>query len=447
MPKQFTLGQAGSLAAIKHPGLKTAAGGGGGASLITLDSFSAAATATGWDSLAPVITYGSGGRYGTVAQVHLKDDEEVFSWRSSVDDKLKSASVTFDGSGDPTYGTEQDLTDFTTSSVSPIWLDRVSNTSVLITQAVNTDPQKFEIAEYDISSGTFTIADGVQTITMSSGTYPYNHEGFGIHVISADEAIATVNDYHYDTTGATRAYSIKFTATQSIRAAVDLTGSMANTDQSNTMWGDPTHAYQTTMFSLNGNGIDELALDGSTPPIISYDTDHGAGAGQPYAASGTSQVGGKAPLCQPDAPAEAGEAFFLTLEAGIFHWSGPTANDHTMYGHVAGITDTSADFPVHNNTAAINLDSRLTYIDKSGDTHRFILVSATTAKIRAVAVNIDTVAKKMTFGPTLVTTNITKHGNGYLFGVARPKAGASKLTIIVQDDATTVKGLTLTYTT
>ena len=420
--------------------------GAGGASLITLDAFSAAATATGWDSLTPVITYGSGGRYGNVSKCHLKDDEEVFCWRSSSDSKLKAASVTFDSNGDPTYGAEQDLTDFTTAAGSPIWVERVSNSSVLIAQAVNTDPQTFELAEYDISSGTFTIADGVQTITMSAGTYPYNHEGFGLHVISADEAIATVNDYYLDTTGATRAYSIKFTATQSIRAAVDLTGSMANSDQSNTMWGDPTHSYQTTMFSLNGNGIDELALDGSTPPIISYDTDHGASAGVPYAASGTSQMGGKTPLCQPDAPAEDGEAFFLTLNAGIFHWSGPTDNDHTIYGHAPGIAELAADWPVHKADGAVNLDARLTYIDKVADTHRFILVSATTSIVLACAVNIDTVAKKMTYGPVLSTTNITKHQGGCMFGVARPKAGSGKLTIVIQDDASTIKGMTLSFT-
>ena len=408
-------------------------GGGGAAALLTLGSFSSASTATGWDSIAPFATFGAN-HPGNVAHCYLADDIAVYVWRSSADNKVKASVVTFDSNGDPTSGTEQDLSDFTTSANAPVMVERVSDSRVIICNTINTSVQTFEVRAYDISGSTFTGGDAKQTISASATTYAYNHQFITMHVVNADVMILTIGDYYRLTNANGAMYSIKFTATQSVNSVVG-TGEDINNGHG-MMWGDPTFTDQDSCFIGTGSGILELALSAAVPPVVSIGTDHGSVSGGSFI-SGTSSIGHKTQgVVYPDTIADHGEVFMHTPATGIGYWSGGTDNVSQTFGHPYGMD---------GNSTASHLDTRLVYIDKSGDDHRFIMISPTATHIRAVAVNINTTLGTITKGRAVSTTNITRHGSGYLFGASRPKAGASKITIICQDDASTVKYLTLAF--
>ena len=418
-------------------------GAAGAPALITLDSFSAAATATGWDSLEPNTSGESWGGtgYGTVKQQHMKDDQDVYVWRSSVDNKVKAAVVDYHATtGVATYGAENDLSDFTTSAHGPVWIDRISATSAMIMSCVNTDPQKFEWRQYDISSGSLAGAAAKQTWTLTATTYPYNHHAAGIHVVNADNCIVKANDYYFSSNGNMRYVGAKFTASQSQNSTVDLGATYGPVCGGHSFaWGNGTDLYWVTNV-----GKIVVATVASSPPVITGVSVKDAGTH--YSGGYSFTVGDLGSnLLLPATQTETSEHFFLGWGRGLSYYAGVTEDADPFSAGSFGANSDNVPMVSSTGTGA-HVDVRAKYIDKIDNTHRFIFIQALASKIRAKAFNFDTVSKRISFGPSLDTTNITKHATGMLFGVSYPKAGATSLNIIVQDDASAVKGLNLSFT-
>ena len=406
--------------------------GGGGTAPKILTVAATASAIAGWDRP-------WGGMFtrqfsGGMAHCYIADDVWAFVWRSITDNKVKAAIITFDSSGNPTFGAEQDLTAFTTATKGPVWVKRVSATRMLIMSAAMPGSYlTYEWLAYDISGTTITAAAGlsVQSQAMQSVTYDSSAGIADIVVIDENRAVLMTSDYYRTSDSRIYFYGIRFTATQNIAAAVDFgpSGPANGYEEGSTR----RTFLQSATKILFGNyySVSTVDIDASLTPIVSNLV---VLTGlEPTAFANNGYQNDVTMVVEPDAPLDAAESFHASYN-GFWHFSGETAYESTEFGYPRGMT--------YNQTLPSAGDHTLVYLAKEGDFHHMFYCGSSGSTLNSrqfCAFAIDPLNNFKISGPKQTPTiDVTSESSESIFGAAiRPKAGATRITCFEYQTAAT----------
>lgn len=406
------------------------AGGGGGVSPKTLSVATTATSISGWDKPWPGMF--TRGQQGGTAHCKLDDSNWIFVWRSITDNKVKAAIITFDGNNDPTFGSQTSLTAFTDSTKGPVWVNRVSDTRVLIMSAVEISTYiNYQIQVYDISGTTITAASGLsrQDIVMSSSNYDYLAASGSLLVIDENRAVLGTTDYYRNTDSRRYHYGIRFTATQNVGSATDFgtTGPANDYEES----GDALPVLLSTSKFMQGDyySISTVDISADTTPVLSnLVVVNGA---QPLPKGSYGYTDERKLQFTPDNPTEPGE--FFGMSHWVFgHYSGVSDDTNTLYAPTQGISSFS--------TSVYAGDSTFMLLSQSGTVHH-TLYSQNGGGLNARLYQpmiIDTNDHTVKYGLRVqLSTGINTSTEGLLGGIIRPNTSATRLTVFEYQTAAT----------
>ena len=373
----------------------------------------------------------------------LTDSKWIFVWRSITDNKVKAAIITFDGSNNPTFGSQTSLTAFTDSTKGPVWVYRVSDTRVLIMSAVEISTfLTYEIQVYDISGTTITAAAGLslQSVTMASANYDYSAGGASLVVIDENRAVLGTSDYNRNTDSRRYYYGIRFTATQNVGSSTDFGASQgAPPNYEGGSDRVPILISSTKIQIGDSYSVSTIDVDTSSTPVVSN------------LVTGPSRIPDDLPVLPfgsfqyederrlkvlPDNPVQNGEIFGQN-NWGFGYYSGVSANTFAFYAPSLG---TSAF-----NAQTYGVDATLMLLSQSGTVHHMLYSENTYGGVRSglnsryyQSLTIDTNDPFVTYGERVqLSTGITTSTEGLLGGIIRPNTSATRLTAFEYQTAAT----------
>jgi hypothetical protein len=414
-------------------------GGGGKPSPKTLSVASTATSISGWTD-APVTQQFSNAYSGVRDYCKLTDSKWIFVWRSNSDNKAKAAIITFDSNNDPTFGSQTSLTAFTDSTKGPVWVYRVSDTRVLIMSAVVISTYlTYQIQVYDISGTTITAASGLslQSVTMQKENYDYTAKDGCLIVIDENRAVLSTTDYYRSGNNDYRRYfyGIRFTATQNVGSAIDFGPLNAGTGYDEGSDQVPILISSTKFFQGDIYSVSTIDVDASSTPVVSNLVVVNSNQTFPFGgAQQNSYLDERRLRVLPDDPVEITEQFSMSRDGG------------TVFGHYSGVSDNTKT--IYSPRKPLNYvynqsrmkDTTFMLLSQSGTVHYCLYsenLSGLNARIYQPMV-IDTNDHFVGYGfEVQLATGITTDTNGFLGGIIRPNASATRLTVFEYQTAAT----------
>ena len=379
----------------------------------------------------------------------LADDIHIIVWRSGrsatggvytdlatgTDGEVKAAIITFDSSGDPTFGAMQELTDFTTRPSGNVHVRRVSSTRCLIVSNADVAGNQYvEIGTYDVSGDTISLMSGcsIQAIgpaSTSDTLYNYDSAYFGIHVLDSTRALVYISDYYFGGAGTNGGliYGIKFTPTQAIGARYTVGVPSGTADNGYTLNVGMFRAFKQFLPDPDGNDKvwfqDSAAWwsisysSASTPavPACTLEVSNGylrVGGNYHGGDTGTYTPGYLVDrVYVPEADrGEYGEQFHIGgYPNASGYYAGKETNDGATIGPIRSTFNLLQYNATHNYAIMQAQSATLVWLDKVGTTNR--LISAGTVNESGTPIfatfNYDHTNQILTMGPQLKTVDTT----------------------------------------
>tara|TARA_R110001583_G_scaffold15112_8_gene62586 strand:- start:352 stop:1725 length:1374 start_codon:yes stop_codon:yes gene_type:complete len=430
------------------------AGGAGSVNPYTIGAFSSVTTISGWDAHSEA----DSGTAGLVQVDYCKfdDDDYGFAWRSNADDEVKFGHLTLNAStGAPTFGAEQDLSGtFTRNTADGTVMIATTESGVCaIAQghSVGTDAAGIDVGRFTLSSDSLTLTGSVLLDAVSRTGLSYTQGAAGLIVVSADTVVTTHIDYHgtaHPGTGSSPHNGInmtpmKITGTQSVGTTVASTRVFNGGTQRIFKHKDNGVNFY---MPINGHLTYWTVSEGSTPSIAETTADIYGAIKQPF--YGGTGNGGRAGRIMniPEDDNPFSTVFFDTETANMCFWKADPGDGNYSVTQDGVDSMVRVGHPQYGPMLANKANGALIYIDKVGSVHRFILVGAhVTTHLTVTPMTVNATDGTFSVGPMSFSTNLTPNSTHSLWG-AVVNSGKTAITIIAQDDATTVRYVTVPIT-
>jgi hypothetical protein len=402
--------------------------GGGGADLVTIGSFGTDAVITGWHGTDGLHSLGGGPTPSMLSVFRFADNDYGAIWRSYSDNEVKYGHITFDGSGNPTFGTMQDLSGtFNASTDTPVMARGVSSTRCVVLNPVNTSARRFEICAMDQSSDTIVVHGSVQSYTLPTDSQIYCRRSIGLAVYDADTIVFSVDGI---ASGYLHIVPVKITNTKAIGTPVSM--AVVAPEFPCKFYADPN--YGSNPIYAMQNHLYELTVTPGATPSVALTTDHGADNLGICAVNGDTNPTQNV-IQVPSADQNEYGEMFANNSGKLYYWSGETDDKNILVANFTDQHDASSSVPYLTRGASL----RVVYIDKVGTVHRLIAVgNGDNGGIVVQPFNFDTSDYSTRIGVAVEDTQISPAGDDYMWDVIRPTSSSTRITIVTQDAATTV---------